>query len=680
MPSTPATRLATASGGRSPTPPSWVARLRARLRARSRRPPPRCAAAPARPGWPGRPARRSPPWSRTSSRAGRPARRLTARRRPTTWPGGPAREAAVVVDGYALGGFADAVAGAGHGVEQRHRRRSPACPPARTSSRWPQPWAGRLVRGRLALVARLRALARVVALCARAVPHGRGARWLASFARCSPDRAAAARPAADDLLEPAGARPTPSRSRRCWRPARRWPGGGARSSASRRPDPDAGRLATLLGRGRRLAGRARVPGRARDRAGSACWRCCTRRCVDEAALGAGRGPAAGPAGCWSPPTWTACWPGRPALPAGAARAARPADRAAAGVADRHRAAPGRARPPGAPPPPAAGLRPARRRHGGRAARRRRAGASTWPCSCRGRAATSTASRARCSGCCRSCGPIPRLRVVVWQGADFPDQPFDDGVAAAARARAGRRLPRCRRRGRAGAGAGRGGPAPVPAGAGRRPDRARAQLRRLDRGRRAAARPGRRPGRARRQRRRLPAARGRSARPRPARPQVFSMTALDDPIQLAQGYGVADAAARWRAMSPRLLDPVAPARSASAGTLVAGRAERHRSRGRPRPAARRRPAGHRPFRRQLPAGLAGTAACSSRAARPGGTCWPPWTPVGSQVLEPQRWRTPPGARPAVRLGLAGPGLVPPRYVVDRSPWSDPAYRAPLVGVR
>jgi hypothetical protein len=46
----------------------------------------------------------------------------------------------------------------------------------------------------------------------------------------------------------------------------------------------------------------------------------------------------------------------------------------------------------------------------------------------------------------------------------------------------------------------------------------------------------------------------------------------------------------------------------------------------------------------------------------------------QVLEPERWQT-----RLVPGGLDAPGGVPrfdpPHYVVDRSPWSDAAYRPP-----
>jgi hypothetical protein len=64
--------------------------------------------------------------------------------------------------------------------------------------------------------------------------------------------------------------------------------------------------------------------------------------------------------------------------------------------------------------------------------------------------------------------------------------------------------------------------------------------------------------------------------------------------------------------------------------------------------------------------------------PGSTAWrnllATMTGEPVQVLEPARWRT--HLEPwGVRLDDGVPHLHPPRYVVDRTPWSDPGYRPP-----
>ncbi|MGN6303147.1 MAG: hypothetical protein ACTHN8_18865, partial [Angustibacter sp.] len=64
--------------------------------------------------------------------------------------------------------------------------------------------------------------------------------------------------------------------------------------------------------------------------------------------------------------------------------------------------------------------------------------------------------------------------------------------------------------------------------------------------------------------------------------------------------------------------------------------------------------------------------------PGSTAWrnllATMTGRPVQVLEPGRWRT--HLEPwSLEADARGPGLRPPRFVVDRTPWSDGAYQSP-----
>ncbi|GAA4357192.1 alpha/beta hydrolase [Angustibacter luteus] len=273
---------------------------------------------------------------------------------------------------------------------------------------------------------------------------------------------------------------------------------------------------------------------------------------------------------------------------------------------------------------------------------------------------------------------PRLVVVTWQGADFPDQPFDDGVlplrehvlAAAYRDAADVAGPQLARDV-----AGLHLSLPVPAedvsvlghsyggsvvGS--------AQLHGLDADRVVHV-----------------ASAGAYLRmatePAAGRPAVFSMTAYDDPIRLAQGHAVSDAAARWRAMSPAMLDPAAGAVARLASHLPgAPRAIGHGVDPDLLPGVVRLDTGRFDDSCRLVSGHSGMF-------EPGSTAWRNLlaTMDGGrvEVLEPQRWSShlEPGAlavrHDGVRLGV---DVRVPHYVVDRSPWSDPAYRAPTLAIR
>ncbi|WP_426565888.1 alpha/beta hydrolase [Angustibacter sp. McL0619] len=158
------------------------------------------------------------------------------------------------------------------------------------------------------------------------------------------------------------------------------------------------------------------------------------------------------------------------------------------------------------------------------------------------------------------------------------------------------------------------------------------------------------------------------------PRVFSMTAPDDPIQLAQGYGLRDAASRWRAMSPRWLVPAAPVVGGAVHLVPDGSAIGHGLDPDRLPGVVRLDTGRFDDSCRLVRGHTGVFA-------PGTTAWRNLlaTMDGGrvEVLEPSRWRT--HLEPAgIRLGGGGAWL--PRYVVDRTPWSDPTYRPPTLDVR
>jgi hypothetical protein len=270
---------------------------------------------------------------------------------------------------------------------------------------------------------------------------------------------------------------------------------------------------------------------------------------------------------------------------------------------------------------------------------------------------------------------PTLTIVVWQGADFPDQPFDDGVlplrrhvlAAGYRDAAQAAWPALVREvdGLRLSLAGPAGDLTVLGHSygGSVVAAAQAHGLRVDRVVHVASA-------------------GAFVRHPPlpevtaAAPRVFSMTAPDDPIQLAQGYGVRDASARWRAMSPRLLDPLGPAVGVGVRLVPGGSAIGHGLDPDMLPGVVRLDTGRFDHSCRLVRGHSGMF-------EPGSVAWRNLLATmdgGSvQVLEPQRWRT--HLEPAgIRLGVDGLALVPPRYVVDRTPWSDPAYQAPRLALR
>jgi hypothetical protein len=263
---------------------------------------------------------------------------------------------------------------------------------------------------------------------------------------------------------------------------------------------------------------------------------------------------------------------------------------------------------------------------------------------------------------------PSLAVVMWQGADFPDQPFDDGVlplrvhvvAAAYRDAADLAGPAL-----AAEVAGLRVALPVPARdltvlghsyGGSIVGSAEAHGMVVDRvvhvgsagayvddARRYAAPPG--------------------------RTRRFSLTTYDDPIRLAQGHDLGDAASRVRAMTPRPLAPVAPllgAVVAEVATVLAGDPSQVGHGADPdllRGVVRLDPGVHddgRPVRGHSSMFSADSTAWRNLLATlDGGRV---------QVLEPARWAS--HLEPASLRDL-------PHYVVDRTPWSDPGYRPPVL---
>ena len=160
---------------------------------------------------------------------------------------------------------------------------------------------------------------------------------------------------------------------------------------------------------------------------------------------------------------------------------------------------------------------------------------------------------------------------------------------------------------------------------------------------------------------------------------FAMTAYDDPVRLAQGHDAADSAARLRAMLPAALDPAAPAVAGAAVAVV------------PAPEA----IGHGLDPDLLPGvvRLDTGVDADGRLVRghsgmfaPGSTAWRNLLAVMTrgrvEVLQPGLWSShldplgldahlpATGPDPAVHVHL-------PRYVIDRTPYSDPGYRAPTL---
>lgn len=162
---------------------------------------------------------------------------------------------------------------------------------------------------------------------------------------------------------------------------------------------------------------------------------------------------------------------------------------------------------------------------------------------------------------------------------------------------------------------------------------------------------------------------------------FSMTAYDDPIRLAQGHDAADATPRLRAMLPAPLDPLAPVVAEAARRLVPGSSTLgHGMDPDLVPGVVRLDTGVN-LDGSLVRGHTGMFA-------PDSTAWRSLLAVMTRgevaVLQPQLWAShldPLGA--AVELpggGVMGGTIVRPlvpRYVVDRSPYSDPDYRPPML---
>jgi hypothetical protein len=263
---------------------------------------------------------------------------------------------------------------------------------------------------------------------------------------------------------------------------------------------------------------------------------------------------------------------------------------------------------------------------------------------------------------------PSLAVVLWQGADFPDQPFDDGtlplrehvLAAAYRDAADVAGPRL-----AAEVAGLRIALPGPACdltvvghsyGGSVVGSAEAHGMRADRVVHVAS------------------AGTYTAHP-VAEPGVehFSMTAYDDPIRLAQGHDLDDTASRWKAVTPWPLHPAAPLVQ-DAAKLVAGDPSQ---------------VGHgadpdlAPGVVRLDTGRYDTGRLvhgHSDMFTPGSTAFRNLLAVMTgrpvEVLEPARWSS--HLEPAhVHVGLGGAHVDWAHYVVDRSPWTDPGYASPTV---
>ncbi len=160
---------------------------------------------------------------------------------------------------------------------------------------------------------------------------------------------------------------------------------------------------------------------------------------------------------------------------------------------------------------------------------------------------------------------------------------------------------------------------------------------------------------------------------------FAMTAYDDPVRLAQGHDAADSASRLRAMLPAALDPLAPAVAGAAVAVV------------PAPAA----IGHGLDPDLLPGvvRLDTGVHADGRLVRghsgmfaPDSTAWRNLLAVMTrgrvEVLQPGLWSShldPLGVDTHLPTGRTDPAVQVhlPRYVIDRTPYSDPGYRAPTL---
>ncbi|HET8615737.1 MAG TPA: alpha/beta hydrolase [Actinomycetales bacterium] len=166
-------------------------------------------------------------------------------------------------------------------------------------------------------------------------------------------------------------------------------------------------------------------------------------------------------------------------------------------------------------------------------------------------------------------------------------------------------------------------------------------------------------------------------PSARRTQRFSMTAYDDPIRLSQGHGLSDGGYRLRQLVPSVLDPL------TIGAPVVGRELGPSSQ-----------IGHGLDPDLLPgvvrldtgvhddgtlvSGHSGMFTSHSTAWR---NLLAVMTKGKVEVLEPQRWSShlEPLQLPTV-LQTPGHPSVPghlPRYVVDRSPYGDPHYQPPVL---
>ena len=168
---------------------------------------------------------------------------------------------------------------------------------------------------------------------------------------------------------------------------------------------------------------------------------------------------------------------------------------------------------------------------------------------------------------------------------------------------------------------------------------------------------------------------------PTGPQRFSMTAYDDPIQLSQGYDATEAADRLRDMLPAPLDPVVPLAARAALLAVGGGDE----------------VGHGLDPDELPGVVRLDTGVHSDGSlvrghsamfKPGSTAWRNLLAVMTHgevaVLQPQLWAShlePLGAEITLPGGASAGGTtmrpLPPRFVIDRTPYADPGYRPPLL---
>lgn len=162
---------------------------------------------------------------------------------------------------------------------------------------------------------------------------------------------------------------------------------------------------------------------------------------------------------------------------------------------------------------------------------------------------------------------------------------------------------------------------------------------------------------------------------------FSMTAYDDPIRLAQGYDASDTTDRVRAMLPAPLDPFAAAAAEAARLAVPASSE----------------TGHGldpdlvPGVVRLDTGVHQDGSLvrgHSSMFEPDSTAWRNLLGVMTrgqvEVLQPQLWSShldPLGAAVTLPGGAVVGGStmrpLPPRYVIDRTPYADPGYRPPVL---